>query len=57
MSRYRDRMGNDRKTKREIGRRLRRGSVMMCMMITSAMLVNATTLDGYYVNGDGVWVQ
>lgn len=41
MSRYRDRMGNDRKTKREIGRRLRRGSVMMCMMITSAMLLSA----------------
>jgi len=34
-------MGNDRKTKREIGRRLRRGSVMMCMMITSAMLLSA----------------
>ena len=41
MSRYRDRVGNDRKTKREIGRRLRRGSVMMCMMITSAMLLSA----------------
>ena len=41
MSRYKDRMGNDRKTKREIGRRLRRGSVMMCMMITSAMLLSA----------------
>ena len=41
MSRYGDRMGNDRKTKREIGRRLRRGSVMMCMMITSAMLLSA----------------
>ena len=41
MSRYRDTMGNDRKTKREIGRRLRRGSVMMCMMITSAMLLSA----------------
>lgn len=41
MSRYRDRMGNDRKTKREIGRRLRRGNVMMCMMITSAMLLSA----------------
>ena len=41
MSRYRDRMGNDRKTKRKIGRRLRRGSVMMCMMITSAMLLSA----------------
>ena len=41
MSRYRDRMGNDRKTKREIGRRLRRGSVMMCMMLTSAMLLSA----------------
>ncbi len=41
MSRYRNRMGNDRKTKREIGRRLRRGSVMMCMMITSAMLLSA----------------
>ena len=24
---------------------------------SGAMLVNATTLDGYYVNGDGVWVQ
>ena len=41
MSRYRNGMGNDRKTKREIGRRLRRGSVMMCMMITSAMLLSA----------------
>lgn len=41
MSRYRDRVGNDRKTKREIGRRLRRGSVMMCMMITSAMSLSA----------------
>lgn len=41
MSRYRDRVGNDRKTKREIERRLRRGSVMMCMMITSAMLLSA----------------
>ncbi len=37
----RDRMGNDRKTRREIGRRLRRGGVMMCMMITSAMLLSA----------------
>lgn len=41
MSRYRNGMGNDRKTKREIGRRLRRGGVMMCMMITSAMLLSA----------------
>ena len=41
MSRYKDRMGNDRKTKREIGRRLRRGGVIMCMMITSAMLLSA----------------
>ena len=41
MSRYRDRMGNDRKTKREIGRRLRRGSVMMCRMTTSAMQLSA----------------
>ena len=41
MSRYKDRMGNDRKTKREIGRRLRRGGVIMCMMITSVMLLSA----------------
>lgn len=41
MSRYKDRMGNDRKTKREIGRRLRRGGAIMCMMITSAMLLSA----------------
>ena len=39
MSRYRSRMGNDRKARREIGRRLRKGGVMMCMMITSAMLL------------------
>ena len=24
---------------------------------SGAMLVNTTTPDGYYVNGDGVWVQ
>ena len=41
MSRYRSRMGNDRKARREIGRRLRKGGVMMCMMITSAMLLSA----------------
>ena len=41
MSRYRNGMGNDRKTKREIGRRLRKGGMMMCMMITSAMLLSA----------------
>ncbi|MFR6432468.1 MAG: hypothetical protein ACLUP9_13885 [Waltera sp.] len=28
MSRYRSRMGNDRKARREIGRRLRKGGVM-----------------------------
>ena len=41
MSRYRSRMGNDRKARREIGRRLRKGGVMMCMMITSAILLSA----------------
>ena len=41
MGRYRSRMGNDRKARREIGRRLRKDSVMMCMMITSAMLLSA----------------
>lgn len=41
MSRYRSRMGNDRKARREIGRRLRKGGVMMCMMITSSMLLSA----------------
>ena len=41
MSRYRSRMGNDRKARRQIGRRLRKGGVMMCMMITSAMLLSA----------------
>lgn len=41
MSRYRDRMGNDRKVRREIGRRLRKGGVMMCMMIASVILLSA----------------
>ena len=41
MSRYRSRMGNDRKARREIGRRLRKGGVMMCMMIASIMLLSA----------------
>ena len=41
MSRYRSRMGNDRKARREIGRRLRKGGVLMCMMITSAILLSA----------------
>lgn len=41
MSRYRSRMGNDRKARREIGRRLRKGGVMMCMMIASVILLSA----------------
>ena len=41
MSRYRSRMGNDRKVRREIGRRLRKGGVMMCMMIASVILLSA----------------
>ena len=41
MSRYRSRMGNDRKARREIGRRLRKDGVMMCMMIASIMLLSA----------------
>lgn len=41
MGRYRSRMGNDRKARKEIGRRLRKGGVMMCMMIASIMLLSA----------------